>query len=126
MPLDLKNLDQNEKTTTVKTKLGDFEVTFNPTAAKRKWQTRMTKLQRDLGTAAQRDNNEDEEAEIAEELGEHLRQLITDWDLTSEGEKLPVSSETLDEMPLSVQSEMFTQVITEAAGGDSGNSKRRS
>ncbi len=85
----------------------------------------MGKLQRQLGNAAQ-DENEEKEKEIADELSEHLQKLIVDWDLESDGEKMPVSSDTLDEMPLAVQSEMFSHVITEAAGGSQGNSRRRS
>lgn len=125
MSLDLKHLDSQEMTTTVETALGDFEVTFNPGSAKRKWQSKMGQLQRDIGQAAQ-DGDEKKEEKLNDELTEHLQKLIKDWDLTSEGEKLPVSAETFDEIPLGVQREMFEQVITQAAGGNTGNLRRRS
>lgn len=125
MALDLKHLQTQEKTTTVKTDVGDFDVTFNPGAAKRKWQTMFAKLQRDMMEATQ-DGDEEAEADLKEQMTEKLQELIKDWDLTEDGEKLPVDANTMDEIPLGIQRQIFESVIGDAAGGDQGNSRRRS
>ncbi len=124
MALDIKNLEGESATTTIKVAGGSFDVEYHPHAATRQWQTNFGRLQRDQQQAVQ-DDNTDEEMEIQEEISEEIQKLVVSWDLEYDGSAVPVNAVGLDMLSMPVQQALFQGLLTDASGGEEDAKKRK-
>ncbi|MEJ7871701.1 MAG: hypothetical protein WKF67_05545 [Rubrobacteraceae bacterium] len=124
MALDIKNLEGESASTTIKVAGGSFEVEYHPHAASRQWQTNFGRLQREQQQAVQ-DDDADVELEIQEEISEEIQKLIVGWDLEYDGTEIPVNAVGLDQLSMPVQQALFQGVLTDASGGDETAKKRK-
>lgn len=116
MGLDVGHLQGQEKTVTVKVDGGEFDVEYRPHAATRTWQFEFGNLQREVIEAIQ-DDDMKERDRVNEELTQRLSDLIISWDLSNNGEDIPVTAAGLDQLSLPLMNQLFEQVIQDASGG---------
>jgi hypothetical protein len=124
LALDIKNLEGESATTTIKVAGGSFDVEYHPHAATRQWQTNFGRLQREQQEAVQ-DNDTDLEMEIQEEITEELQKLVVSWDLEYDGAPVPVDANGMDILSMPMQQALFQGVLTDASGGDDAAKKRK-
>jgi hypothetical protein len=124
LALDIKNLEGESATTTIKVAGGSFEVEYHPHAATRAWQTNFGRLQREQQEAVQ-DEDTDLEMEIQEEITEEIQKLVISWDLEYDSTEIPVNAAGLDMLSMPVQQALFQGVLTDASGGDEKAKKRK-
>ena len=126
LALDIKNLEGETSTATVKVAGGSFDVEYHPHAATRKWQSNFGGLQREQGELAQRADDEEaaeEAAEIAAAITEELQKLVVGWELEYEGEPIPVTSEGMDLLSMPMQQALFQAILSDASGGSAEEKK---
>jgi hypothetical protein len=126
--LDIKNLEGETRTTTIKVAGGEFDVTYHPHVATRSWQTKFANLQRDQqDVAADQDLTEDERQNdldaIADEITEQLGALIEGWDLEYDGDPVPVSALGMDMLSMPAQQALFQGLLSDASGGSEEEKK---
>lgn len=124
LPLDIKNLEGESATTTIKVAGGSFEVEYHPHAATRQWQTNFGRLQRDQQDAVQEEDT-DLEVEIQDEITDEIGKLVISWDLEYDGTEVPVNAQGLDMLSMPVQQALFQGILTDASGGDEKAKKRK-
>lgn len=99
MGFDLADLIANTRTITVHSDLFgvDFEVTYAPA----EYSNKAYGMYRTLV----------QQGEITEAFANVLTKMVKDWDIRQNGKKLPVSRETLDQLPIRMVGEIWSAIM---------------
>lgn len=125
--LDILELAKNEATQTVEYEGFSFDVTYRPNVVTQAWQKKLGKLQQEIQklTSSDDDSAEEKLEEKTGELTNQFQNLIVGWDLEAGGEKIPVTSDGLDLLPLGLLQHIMTSIIQSAMGSDEGSEAKK-
>lgn len=108
MPVELSELLGNQRWVDVTVGDVTFSVAYRPGATSLKRQAELQRLVRELNTDSELD-----EVEQVEQMGEIFCEMVCGWDLTRQGQPIPVTPETALALP-----GLIFNAILEAVGQD--------
>jgi len=107
MPVELSDLLGNERWVNVEVYDTVIRIAYRPSATSMRRQAELQRISRQLGA-----ENTDEMAQV-EQVAQVFCQMVTNWDLTRQGQPLPITIDIVLDLP----AEMFNAMIT-AVGND--------
>lgn len=110
MPLDYRNLQSNTAAVRIDYgEAGDINILYRPNALTEKTIRRLSVLQDSA--------NVDFDANMSAIVG-MLVQLIASWDLTANGEPVPITVEALEEVPIAIRMDVLRAILEDGRLGE--------